>query len=270
MLTQVILETSDPMTFNIDAADPDEIVILKSISGLTPGDVNLFTGDFARNGGYYQGRRVGQRFPVFNLKLNENYVDDIRISDIREMLYRQFYEPQANSDGVQVKLVDDRKPDRYFIGYTDKWQGDIFSKDTSAQISTVCVDAFLQSVAETTLTTPGGWLTVPILYDGTADTGIELSLKVVGTTSTIVVENNDQTMVLEGSFVADDIVTINTIEGQRAIKLNDVDVMASLTAASDWLALKAANNLLKVYGSVAGDGKVVATSYTYRSAWWGV
>lgn len=59
MLNQVILQSSSPMTLDIDNADPEEILILKSISGLTPADVNLFTGEYARNGGYYQGRRVG-------------------------------------------------------------------------------------------------------------------------------------------------------------------------------------------------------------------
>lgn len=270
MLTQVVLETSSPMTFNIDAVDPDEIIILKSISGLTPGDVTLFTGDFARSGGYYQGRRVGQRNPVFNLKLNENYLDSIAISDIREMLYRQFYEPQADTDGVQVRLVDDKKPDRYFIGYAEKWQGDIFSQDTSAQISTICVDAYLQSVAETTASNVGGWLTIPITYDGSADTGIELTLKIVTATSVVVIENNTQMMTLNGTFNVGDIVYVNTKEGERAIQLNGVDVMAALTAASDWIALKSAANVFKVHGSVVGDGKVVATDYTYRSAWWGV
>lgn len=274
MLTQVILETSDPMTFNIDAVDPDEILILKSISGLTPGDVDLFTGEYARNGGYYQGRRVGKRNPVFNFKLNENYVDDISVSDIRELLYRQFYEPQSDVDGLQVRLVDDKKPDRFFIGYAEKWDGDIFSRDTSASISTICVQPLLQSVEQTELIPPNadvsGWLTVPVHYDGSADCGFQVDLRVISPTSVVTVENNGQTMVIEGSFIPDDVIGINTVEGSRRIRLNGVDIMAGLTSDSEWLTLKSSSNLLRVYGSAPGDGRVVNFSTTYISTWWGV
>jgi hypothetical protein len=270
MLQQVVLETANPMTLEIGNADPDDILILTSISGLDPADVTLFTGEFAGKGGYYQGRRVGGRNPVFNFKINPDYANDIDPSDIRDILYRQFLEPLANGDGVQVRLVDDRRPDRYFIAYTEKFPAEIFTKSPSAQISTLCVDPFLKSVDETSATTSGGWLTVPITYDGSADTGIELTIKVVASTSTVIVENNGVMMTLEGAFVADDIITINTNLGSRAIKLNDVDVMAALTADSLWIQLTQAANLLKVYGVTPSDGLAVATAYSYRSEWWGV
>lgn len=270
MLTQVVLQTSNPMTFNIDDVDPDEILILKSISGLTPGDVTLYTGDFARNGGYYQGRRVGKRNPVFTFKLNPDYKNDIEVSDIREMLYRQFYKPQALTDGVQVLLKDDRKPDRYFIGYAEKWDGDIFSKDTSAQISTISVDAFLQSAEETVGDNPAGWLSVPIDYEGSADTGIEMTLKVGAATNQIIIDNNGILMTLVGTFAVNDVVYVNTIEGSRAIRQNGTDIMALLTGSSQWIQLTQAANTLRVYGTNPGDGKAAVTQYKYRAAWWGV
>lgn len=270
MLTQVVLQTSNPMVFNINAVDPDELVILKSISGLLPGDVTLFTGEFARSGGYYQGRRVGKRNPVFNLKLNPDYVNDVEISDVREMLYRQFYEPRADTDGVQVLLKDDRKPDRFFTCYTEAWQGDLFAKDTSVQISTLCVDAFLYSVEVTSATNPNGWLVVPLTYDGSADTGLKLELKVAASTPKLVVENNNQKMTLLRAFATDDIIEISTVEGSRFIRQNGSDIMASLTADSTWLSLRAPGNILRVYGEGPSDGKVLATKYEYRSAWWGV
>lgn len=272
MLTQVVLQTANPMTLNIADADPDEIIILQSISGLSPADVTLFTGDFAKNGGYYQGRRVSQRNPVFNLKLNPDYVNDIEVSDIREMLYRQFLEPQANSDGVQVLLVDDRKPDRYFIGYTEKFPSDIFEQKPKAQISMLCVDPMLKSAAVTTASNPGGWVSVPFTYEGSADTGVEVHLKVTTAVGQVTIENNGVIMKLTKTpnFAVNDVIYINTKQGERRITLNGVDVMALLTADSKWLTLTQSANLFKVYGTAVGDGKVVATDYTYRAEWWGV
>ena len=270
MLKQAILQTANPMTFEIGSVDPDEIVILKSISGLSPADVILFTGDFARDGGYYQGRRVGKRTPVFNFKLNPDYKNNIGVSDIRELLYRQFLEPFPESDAVQVLLKDDKKPDRYFIGYTETFPIDIFSQSTDAQVSLVCTDPYLRSAVETNETNPGGWLTVPVTYDGSADTGLEITVKVVANTPEVTIDNNGVKMKLQRDFLADDIVTVNTAIGSRRIQVNGVDIMAALTGDSRWISLKQASNILKVYGSAPSDGKAVATAYRYRSAWWGV
>lgn len=270
MLQQVILETANPMTLEIGNVDPNEILILTSISGLSPTDVTLFTGEYARSGGYYQGRRTGMRNPVFNFKLNEDYANDIDISDVRDILYRQFLEPQADSDAVQVRLVDNKRPDRYMICYTEKFPTEIFAQRPIAQISTISTDPYLFSVAETIGTNAGGWLTLPIAYDGSADTGIQLTIKVQSATDTITIQNNAQLMVLEGSFVAGDIVTINTVLGSRSIKLNGVDAMAALTATSIWVYLTQVANVFKVYGVVPSDGLAVATEYRYRAEWWGI
>lgn len=272
MLTSVVLQTANPMTFEIAAADPDEIIILQSISGLSPADVTLFTGDFSKNGGYYQGRRVSQRNPVFNLKLNPDYANDIEVSDIREMLYRQFLEPTASGDGVQVLLVDDRKPDRYFICYVEKWPDEIFTDKPKASISTLCVDPMLKSAAQTTASNPAGWVSVPFTYEGSADTGVEVHLKVTSVTNQVSIENNGLLMKLvkPTNFAVNDVIYINTKQGERKIQLNGVDVMALLTADSKWISLAQASNTFNAYGTVVADGKVVATDYTYRAEWWGI
>lgn len=273
-LTEVVLQTSNPVSFNLEDADPSEILILESISGLTPQPVTNYTGDFSRDGGYYQGRRVGQRFPVFNFRLNPNYAEDIAVSDIREMLYRQFYEPQEDSDGVTTVLKDDRRPDRYLTCYADKWDGEIFSKETKGQISTVCVDAYILSVDQVHNVNPGvGWGAVPIAYEGSADTGFEIKLTVIANTPTVKLSNNNaQVMTLEAGtpFLAGDIITISTLDGNRYIRVNGVDRMAIFKAGSKWVQLKSQMNLLRSYGSTPGDGLAVINEYKYRAAWRGV
>jgi hypothetical protein len=234
--------------------------------------LQLFTGEFARSGGYYQGRRVSIRNPVFNFKINPDYENDIDASDARDILYRQFLEPLPDSDGVQVRLVDDRRPDRYLICYTEKFPAEIFVKNPTAQISTLCVDAFLKSVALTTASNASGWLTLPLTYEGSADTGMQITIRVVGATDQVVLQNNSiyNRMILEGSFVAGDIIEINTVIGERSIKLNGVDNMASLASGSIWTYLTQATNVLKAFGQTTSDGLAVITEYSYRAEWWGV
>jgi len=270
MLTKAIVQTSSPVEFNIESVDPDEILILTSISGLSKAGAALYTGEFTGEGGYYQGRRANPRNPVMNFKINPNYKEDIEASDVREMLYRQFMEPREDSDGVQVLLVDDRKPDRYFIGYCEDIDADIFEKEIRAVVSMVTTDPYLRSAAETVKENANGWYSTKVNYDGSADTSVEITLKVLAMCNQIVLKNNDQTLTLDGLFQPGDAVVINTSARDRSVKRNGADVMVRWRAGSKWIQLKQSNNAFVSYGDAPGDGKVVMTKFKYRSAWWGV
>jgi hypothetical protein len=259
--------------------------VIESISGLDPAAVTLFTGDFARDGGYYQGRRSSGRNPVFNLKLNPNYQDDIEVSDIREMLYDIFMEPSPTDDGLQVILKDDRKPDRYFIGYTEALPADMFSRDTKAQVSMLCVDPFLKSVDEVFVEDAIGWVSIPVTYDGSARTGLAMTFEIKTASNEMNVDINGVRMQItkpSGTWIVGDRFYINTLIGSRAVQHIDydggispslrtkTDVMAVISSASRWPQLNKGVNTIKSYGSVEADGKVVMIDYRYRAAWWGI
>lgn len=270
MLEQVVIQGSSPTTLNVSDVDPDEILLIKSITGLSAKGLTLFTGEFARDGGYYQGRRAGKRNPVFTFKLNPNYTDDIEVSDIRELLYKLFLEPNVGTDAVQVTLKDDRKPDRYFIGYCEDIDTDMWAADNQAMVSLICTDPYLRSVDPTVGNNPAGWVSVPLTYDGSASTGFVVQLKVTTANSQVTLDLNGNLMVLTGTFALNDIIDISTVEGSRYIRKNGVDIMGSLTAASKWLQLDAVANTLQAYSTVVADAKVKVLSYSYRSAWWGI
>lgn len=279
MLNQVIITSGttdpDPKTLNIDSVDPNELVIVKSISGLTPGDIQLFTGEFARAGGYYQGRRPGKRNPVFNLKLNPDYENDIDVSEVRQMIYDIFLEKGLTNggDGIQVILKDDKAVDKTFIGYCEKLDPDMFLKTTDAQVSLVCTEAYLMATEVTSVHSPSGLVDFAIQYDGGAKVGIAVELRVKAITNTLTINRTgaaSQYMQLNRPFAVNDLVTINTVEGQRYIRVNGVDVMASLAPGSSWLQLRKGQNNFSVFGSSPGDGRVVLERYNYRAAWWGI
>lgn len=270
MLTQAIIQTSTPVTFNVESVDPEEILIVKSISGLSKAGADLFTGDFARGGGYYQGRRAKKRNPVFNFKVNPNYALNISASDIREFLYEIFMEPTATSQAVQVLIKDDKLPDRYFIGYCEDIDADMWSREMGATVSLLCTDPYLRSAEETLGISLSGWYNLPINYEGTAQTGVELTLTAVTDTPRIVVKNNDVKIQLDWPFEAGDSISLNTNEGSLAVRVNNVDRMGAMSADSRWLRLSKQGNVLSTYGSVSGDGRAAITGYKYRAAWWGI
>lgn len=270
MLETVIVQSANPLTLHVTDVDPSEMFIVKNISGLTSAKVGLFTGDYATEGSYYQGRRAEKLTPVITLKMNPDYPNNIEVSDLRETLYRVFYEPQPGTDGVKILLQDDRKPDRYFVGYTEDINTDQFSQDRTVQISMVCMDAYLFSDAATAGADAVGWGSLPVAYDGSAKTGILATFKVNTATSVMTFDINGNKMILNRAFTVGQIITINTIKGQRSIKVGATDIMAALDSSSKWIGLDRAANTIKAYGSVSGDGKVVMTSYNFRSQWWGI
>lgn len=271
MLQTVILETEEPMSLSIGDADPDELLIVKNFSGLTAADVVLFTGDFSKEGGYYQGRRNGRRNPVLTLKLNPNYADDIDVSDIRDMLYQNFLEPLLDDDGVQIRLVDDRRPDRYLICYTETMPTDVFSKTTDVQISMICVDPYLLSVDTVNEVAPGdGYLSFPLEYAGSAKIGMTMLLTITSDTDYVYLANGSNEMVMYGPFLTGDTINLNTILRQRFIEVNGIRRIAVLQAGSKWLTLRRGTNALAVTGDGHTSGLVAITEYGYQEAWHGI
>lgn len=263
------------MTFDLDGVDPNSPVVVKSVSGLNPADVTVFKGDFSRDGGYYQGRRSAGRNIVLNLKLNPNWATQQMVSDIREDLYSNFLEPALDTEGVMLVLKDSVKPDRYAIGFVETLPADLFTKETTAQISLICVDPFLKSYDSTTDSDVVGWSSTTVPYDGSKKTGALFELLVKTATSEmnlyVGADPSPQRMQLEnGVFAVDDVIEINTTPGSRWIRQNGSDVMALLSPLhDDWLQLNKGDNLVRACGDTLGDGKVVLMEYTFRSAWWG-
>lgn len=270
MLETVIVQSVNPLTLHVADVDPSEMFIVKNISGLTSAKVGLYTGDYASEGSYYQGRRAEKLNPVITLKLNPDYANDVEVSDLRETLYRTFYEPQPGSDGVKVLLQDDRKPDRYFTGYTEDIDTDQFSQSRDVQISMVCMDGYLFSDALSQAADAVGWSSLPVAYDGSARAGIEAAFKVNTATSVMTFDINGNKMILNRAFTVGQTIGICTRQGNRYIQVNGVDAMASLDPTSKWVQLDRPANTVKAYGGVSGDGKVVMTAYNFRSRWWGI
>lgn len=272
MLDQLVLQSTSPVTLNVTEVDPDEMLVVQSISGLTSGGVSQYMGDFASEGSYYQGRRAKNLNPVITLKLNPDYAGDVSIAKIRDILYRMFYDPIVDSDGLPCVIKDDEFPDRYFIGYTEDINTTQFSKEQTAMVSMTTTEAYLKSSAETSAADAVGWISTPIAYDGSADTGIEFTINVKVATATIFIDLNGKVMRLNSptTYAVNDLIVVNTNKRSRKITLNGVDVMAHLASTSVWLTLDRAANTLKTYGGAGGDGKTAIMNYKFRSSWWGV
>lgn len=274
MLTKIDIVSENAFFIPILGVTPKDSLLLFKVTGLNAADINLFIGEYARDGGTYQGRRVQPRNVVMTIELNPNHGLGETVDGLREMLYKAFLDPQANDDYLKILLHDDRGRERYLVGYVEKFEVDIFSSDTMCQISMICPDPFIRDNEATVLTSSSGWVTVPFTYAGTAETGFETEIHLTATTPTLTLSNNNKTMVLTNSFLSGDIVTVNTNRGSRSITLNRGGVITSLlgklSSTSPWLELHAQTNTMKVYGALPDNVIASVKRLEYTTAYWGV
>lgn len=271
MLESVVVQSANPLTLNISGANPDEMLIVKSISGLTSPRVGLYTGDYSSEGSYYQGRRGERITPVITLKMNPNYAEDVDVSDIRDLLYRTFMTPQPGSDGVRVLLKDDRRPDRFFVGYTEAIETEHFSASREVQISMVTMEPVVFS--DTPVVVSGlSADSIEIPYDGSAPAGIRMHLFVQVATAAIKVTMNERTLILQKAtpWPYGTLVTINTRRSEREVRINNELSMPQIAQGYEWFQLDRPVNTLSAVGQDDTPGRVKILDYDYRSTWWGI
>lgn len=275
MLTKIDVDSENAFLIQILGATPKDSLLVRKITGLSPPDINLFIGDYARDGGTYQGRRVANRNVVIMFDLNPNPALGETISGLREMLYKTFMDPHADADYVKLNLHDDLGRIRYLVGWTEKFETEIFDIETVCQISMVCPDPYIRDNIKTVLRNVNGWTTVPFTYEGTAETGFEAEIYITSDTPTLTLDNNDKRMIISRSFVVGDVVHVNTNRGSRSLTVTPsggtpISIIAGLSPTSPWLELHSQANTMRVYGATTANLIASVRSLSYTQSYWGV
>lgn len=277
MLTRVDVQSETPFYLNVRDASPTDSIIVDSITGLDPPDLDLFLGEYARDGGFYSGRRVGPRNVVFNLVLNPNFSLGETVSGLRSMLYRAFIDPYLDDDMLQILLHDDSQPVRYVSGLAEKIETPIFAKETDVQISMMCPNPYILDYNAKSIL--NGSKSVEFVYTGTAETGFEIRMSLTSATNVLnLTMNGESTFKLNYPFLAGDTVVANSVRGQRKIYLQRGSTTSSIYYAQDpkskWLDIHAPTNLLEVYGALDTDGNPIdvadISEINFRPTYWGV
>lgn len=253
---------------------PKDSLLLSKVTGLNPPNVNLFIGEYSRDGGIYQGRRVESRNVVLTIDLNPNPALGETVAGLRDLLYKTFMDPQVSADYSQLILREDDGRSRYLVGYAETFESEIFSKETTVQISMLCPDPYIRDLQETVLSDEFGWLTVPFEYGGTAETGFEVTINVNTATPALTLANNGRTMVVTYPFLPGDVVYFNTNRGSRQITLTrsglQTPLFAQLSPLSRWLELHSQANSMTVYGLSPSVRPAGIMQLAYTATYWGV
>lgn len=277
MLTRVDVLSETPFYLNIADARPTDSIIVDKIEGLTPPAADLYMGEFARDGGFYSGRRVGPRNVVITLTINPQYSKDETVDELRELVYRAFMDPMPGSDEIQLLLRDDKKPLRVVGGYSEKIEAEPFSNDLTMQISMICPNPYILGYESREILS-GGPLTL-VDYPGSAETGFVADITMTSSSGYLYLSVSGRPpMILKYGFQFGDKIKINSNAGSLRVQLTrgstTTDILYATTANSQWQYLRGKNNSVRVYGEPTPENPtpVVATleKVTYRAAYWGI
>lgn len=288
MLAKIYVDSENSFVIPVLGATAKDSIVIRKVTGLSPPDVNLFIGEFSRDGGIYQGRRVVDRNVVLTMELNPNPALGETVAGLRQFLQKNFMEPDLESDFIKLRFEEDSGRVMYAVGYAEKFEGELFETDTFVQVSLVCPDPYLRNNVEQVLQEPSGWPALIFAYDGTAEAGFEATVYINAATSSLTLTNNTTTdnplsavfnrgrMVIDRDLAVGDVVTINTTRGERAIMLTpagtalSIPLVSNLSPRSTWLQLRAIANNMRVYGDTPEDLVASIRRLRFRPAYWGL
>lgn len=294
MLTRLDIGESNPtpmLSFDLVTATPDTPMKLKSVSGLTSTSVGLFLGEFAREGGYYQGRRANRRNIVFQIELCADYKNGgLSVDAQREKIYKAFHAPNYNSsggnvyqDGPTLIIHDDRVQARQVRLYAENIEQELFSRETVVQVSCLTLGPYLEALIPDLYLHP----TAPNPYQGSAEAGFQMEFSVLtDSPDRIRVEDPTQgrAMIFEkptgsGAFAPGDRIKFDTVPGRYRVqyKANGtstwVDKLSYLRPESRWLVLRPDSaNSFTISGSYddVPRGTFRRESMGWVANWWGI
>ena len=251
---------------------------ITGVTGLTPVAANINTSTTGINDGEtYNSARLGYRNIVITLYFTHD-VEKNRIKLYDYFQTKQFCTLYFSNDSRDV-CID---------GYVETFECDLFSVSETAQISIICPNPYFKSVSETVNSSsaiisnfefPTEFNTVEssttaennsviIPNSGDVPAGMDIVINFTSAVTNPVIRNaaTGEYFRLNREFVSDDVVTVNTRNGEKSVKLThlgvDFNIINALDAGSSWLQLRRGNNTLYFNADSGVDHMTVTFKHT--------
>jgi len=273
MLTKVEVRSTLGNLLTLELADDSDGLLLENIEGLDPVKATLVSSSSATlDGARYQSSRRETRNIIITLTLQPDYITT-SVRDLRRNLYN-FFMPKSEL-GLRFFLEDDLVVD--ISGRVESFDSTLFAKDSKVTISLICYDpdfVELESlvVEENTVDDTTEFL---IDYNGSVETGIIFRLLVDRTIDEFTIYHrpgDDQVRTLDFSteLLADDVLTINTNVGNKAVTLTrsstDSSVLYGMSPQSNWIELLPGPNYIRVFA----EGAAIPFTIEYLTRYGGL
>ena len=251
---------------------------ITGVTGLTPVAANINTSATGINDGEtYNSARLGYRNIVITLYFTHD-VEKNRIKLYDYFQTKQFCTLYFSNDSRDV-CID---------GYVETFECDLFSVSETAQISIICPNPYFKSVSEivnsssviisnfefptefntveSSTTSENNNIIIP--NSGDVSAGMDIVINFTGAVTNPVIRNaaTGEYFRLNRDFVSDDVVTVNTRNGEKSVKLTrlgvDFNIINALDAGASWLQLRRGNNTMHFNADSGVDHMTVTFKHT--------
>ena len=258
MLTSVEITNPRGSTLRLPLQDTSGGYSVREIDGLDPVDAVLTSSSLAQvDGAAPQNARRDIRNITMKLGLQPNFYEQT-VQTLRSNLY-SYLMPKST---VMMGFYIDGDLSYTASGQVETFANALFSADPEVDVSIVCYDPdFYAPTAEVLSTNTTSSSSVNTIdYEGTSDAGIIFALNVNRSLSELVLTNTTpsldvQKFSVSGSYVSGDVITINSIPGQKSVTLKragiTTPVLYDVEQPSDWINLERGNNVLRVFATGA-------------------
>lgn len=274
MLTRLEVTNSSGETLVLPLTNEGTGYIVQEIDGLGPVKASVVSSTFANfDGAQHQSSRREMRNITIKLGLEPDYYDQT-IRSLRQEIYAWFI-PKSY---VRLRFHLGTGIDYDIYGYVESLDAPLFTKDPALDISILCMKPdFIDSDATIINGTSTATLSeTSFVYRGTSPTGFLFTLMPNRNISSFDIhlrmpDGTYQSMSFTSALLSGDILTVNTVLGEKAVtRLRasvETSMLQSLTSASRWPQLVSGTSHLRVYvpGSVPIPYKI-----TYKNAYGGL
>jgi hypothetical protein len=249
--------------------------VVKEIDGLDPVNASLTTSSLAQvDGAQPQNARRDVRNITIKLGLEPDYLSTT-VQSLRSALYDWFMTKSL----IGLKFYLDGVLFAVSSGQVETCTNSMFSADPEVDISILCYDPDLYGPAQIELdsSTVSTTDTTAINYAGTSDAGVIFTLNINRSLDSVALyntapDNTIQQFALSGTgaFVSGDILTINTIPGQKSVTLTRASITSSVLFYVDdsaaWITLQKGVNEFRAFAS----GAAIPFTLTYTPLFGGI
>lgn len=247
MLTQVDITNVRSETLSLTLMDASGGYAIKEIDGLDPVNATLTTSTLAQvDGAQPQNASRTTRNVTMKLGLEPDFLSTT-VQSLRSNLYN-YLMPKAN---IELGFYLDGSLFAKASGQVESFENAMFSADPEVDISIICYnpDFFAPADVELDSDTVSTTDTTTINYAGTSDTGVIFTLSIDRDLDDLTLYNTAPDTTIQqfhlegtGAFVSGDILTINTIPGQKSVMLTRDSITSSVLFYVDdnavWLSLQ--------------------------------
>lgn len=259
MLTVVEATNILGSTLRLPLLDTSKGYSVREIDGLGPVAATLTSSSLAQvDGTQAQNARRESRNITMKLGFTPDFVNTT-VQSLRSVLYDYFMTKAL----VDLNFYIDDVLTMVTSGQVETFDNPLFTADPEADISILCYDPDFYGPAPLTLSssTRSDTNTSLITYTGNSEAGLIFTLNVNRALTDFWItlqrpDNQRQKMEITGSFVAGDVITIDTRPGSKAVTLMRSGISSSILAGFDetgtWLSFQKGPNQFGAFAAGAG------------------